>query len=285
MSKIVEIQIDKLTFDCLASGKEEDELVILLHGFPESAYMWRNLIEDISALGFYCIAPHTRGYSKGARPKGKKHYTLEKLSKDVMDIAKYAGRDKFHLIGHDWGAGIGWKVVHDHPGAILSWTGLSVPHIQAFFEAVMNDEQQRKMSRYIKDFQWPFIPEFLIRKNNFEAFRKLWKKSSKDEVEEYLSIFRDKYALTAALNYYRSNFKLLKKSAHTPILGDIEVPTLFIWGEKDVAIGPACVEKGHSFMKGHYQFLKVDGGHWLMQSRYSEIKPIILAHLERFRAK
>jgi len=207
MSTKRQIKIDSLTFDCRVAGKKEDELVILLHGFPESAYMWLGLMKDISALGFYCIAPNQRGYSNGARPTGKKHYTLEKLAKDIIDIAKAIGKKKFHLIGHDWGAGVGWKVVHDHPDSILSWTGISVPHIQAFFEAIINDKAQRKMSRYINTFQWPILPEMKIRKNDFEIFRKLWKNSSKAEIEDYLYIFRGKKALTAALNYYRSNDK------------------------------------------------------------------------------
>jgi pimeloyl-ACP methyl ester carboxylesterase len=187
------------------------------------------------------------------------------------------------LVGHDWGAGIGWKVAHDYPNSILSWTGISVPHLQAFGEAIVKDSEQNRMSQYIKSFQWPFLPEKMIRKNDFELFKKLWKHSSKAEIEDYLSVFRDKKKLTAALNYYRSNYKLLKKAAKSQILGEINVATLFIWGEKDMAIGSVAVENGHKFMKNDYVFLKLDAGHWLIQTKYQEIKSALSEHLLKYK--
>jgi pimeloyl-ACP methyl ester carboxylesterase len=248
MNKVISITANNLTFDCRVSGNPDDELVILLHGFPESAYMWKDLMEEISKQGFYCLAPNLRGYSIGARPNGKKAYSIDKLVDDVLGIVRFAGRDKFHLIGHDWGTVIGWQLVHDHPELILSWSGMSIPHTQAFGEAVVNDEQQRQMIVYMKKFQWPFLPELGIRKNDFAKFRYIWKNCRSDEVEDYLSVFRQKGALTASLHYYRSNYHRLRASAKQQILGDITVPTLFIWGEQDMAVAPAGVEKGHRYM-------------------------------------
>lgn len=186
------------------------------------------------------------------------------------------------MIGHDWGAAIGWQVVHDHPDAILSWTGLSVPHLQAFFEAIATDKDQQNKSRYMYAFQIPFLPEINIKKNDFKIFRKLWKNSSQPEIEDYLSIFRNKRSLTAALNYYRGNINLVKAAAKAPIMGDISVPTLFLWGEKDVAIGSLSVENGHGFMKDYYKFLKLEAGHFLIQTNYEEIKIAVTEHLSEF---
>jgi pimeloyl-ACP methyl ester carboxylesterase len=179
MQEIIEITFENLTFDCRVAGNKSDALVIFLHGFPETSFMWKDLILDISKLGFYCIAPNLRGYSSKACPSGEKNYTLDKLAKDVIGITKSIGQGKFHLVGHDWGSGIGWKVAHDYPNSILSWTGISVPHLQAFGEAITKDSEQIGMSQYIKSFQWPFLPEKMIRKNDFELFKKLWKHSLK----------------------------------------------------------------------------------------------------------
>ncbi len=224
MTETRKINIDKLEFDCRISGNENDEIVILLHGFPETSFMWKRLMTEIAALGFYCIAPNMRGYSKNACPKGRNHYTIKRISQDILNIVKSIGKDKFHLIGHDWGAVIGWNIVYKNRDKILSWSSLSVPHIQAFRKALLLDQDQKKRSRYIKWFRIPFVSEFRIRKNDFELFRKLWKYSSNEEVEDYLSVFRRKQSLTAALNYYRANFG---KSKSEPI-GDIFVPTLFL---------------------------------------------------------
>jgi len=273
------IRVGNLTFDCRISGNKDDELIILLHGWPESSYMWIDLVKDISRLGFYCVAPNMRGYSNSTILKGKKHYTINKLSQDVLDIVKTFGKQKFHLIGHDWGAVIGWKVVYDHSELILSWSALSIPHIQAFGYAIKNDPIQQKKSQYIKDFQVPFLPEMKIKKNDFELFRKLWKHSSKEEVEDYLLIFRNKKSLTASLNYYRANAKAFADES----IGDIFVPTLFIWGENDIAIGAVGVEESHQYMKGYYKFVKLDAGHWLIQTKYNVIKDEIVNHLLKFK--
>jgi len=150
------IKIDQLEFDCLVSGSEDDELVLLLHGFPESSYVYRNLMEDLSSHGYYCMAPNLRGYSKGARPKGKKNYRIDQLANDVLRMAKKTNKKRFHLIGHDWGSAIGWQVVHDHSNLIISWTGLSVPHPQSFFEAILYDTDQQEKVNTSNYFSSPY---------------------------------------------------------------------------------------------------------------------------------
>ena len=276
---IERIKVRDFVFDCRIAGDSKNEMVVLLHGFPETSHMWIDLMADISGLGFFCVAPNMRGYSKGACPKGKQHYILDKLVQDVLDIAKHFGKEKFHLIAHDWGAVIGWGLVHDNPMKILSWTALSVPHLKGFGEAILNDADQQKKSQYIKNFQTPFLPELRIRQHNFELFKKLWKYSSIEEQEDYLTVFRNKKSLTAALNYYRSNFKLLISNAY----GKVKAPTLFIWGENDMAIGAVSVENSHKFMTGYYKFLKLDAGHWLIQTEYKVIKKAITEHLIKFK--
>jgi pimeloyl-ACP methyl ester carboxylesterase len=279
MEETTKIKIDNLIFDCRTDGNKEDELIIFLHGFPETSYMWKKLMSSFSENGFYCIAPNLRGYSKGACPKGKKHYSLDKLAKDVLDISEFLNKPKFHLVGHDWGAAIGWKVVHDYKDRILSWTGISVPHLQAFGKAIVVDQEQSKMSQYIKNFQLPYLPEIQIRKNDFRVFKKLWKNSDSNEIDDYLEVFGNPKQLTASLNYYRSNYKLLKKAAKNQILGNIHIPTLFIWGNKDIAIGSYSVSENHQYMKSDYEFIELKSGHWLIQTNYPELKDAITKHI------
>ena len=202
MQETIKVKINDFIFDCRTDGDKENELVIFLHGWPETSYMWKKLMSSFSEKGFYCVAPNLRGYSKEACPNGKKHYSLNKLAKDVLDISKFLNKPKFHLVGHDWGAVIGRKLVHD----------------------------KRKMSQYVRAFQWPYLPEIKIRKNDFALFKKLWRNSALDEIEAYLKVFRNKKQLTASLNYYRSNYKLLKKAGNDKILGEINVCQRFVFG-------------------------------------------------------
>jgi len=102
MEETLKVKVDSLIFDCRTNGNKENELVIFLHGWPETSYMWKKLMSSFSENGFYCVAPNLRGYSKGACPRGKNHYGLGKLTKDILDISKYLNKPKFHLVGHDW---------------------------------------------------------------------------------------------------------------------------------------------------------------------------------------
>jgi pimeloyl-ACP methyl ester carboxylesterase len=275
MTESKEITLGTLRFDCRVAGSETDELVLLLHGFPETSIMWLPLLKDLASKGFYCLAPNMRGYSKNACPKRKKEYSIDKLGKDVLAMAKALGKETFHLIAHDWGAVIGWYLAATQPKAVVSYTALSVPHLKGFFNALEMDADQQERSKYIKMLVVPFVAEYTIRKNDFKLFRKLWKHSNEEELEDYLTTFREKKVLTAALNYYRANFG----KSRTEDIEDIEVPTLFIWGNHDMAIGAKGVSLGHQYIKGPYTFLELDAGHWLMQTVYSQIKPAILNHL------
>nr|WP_299383471.1 alpha/beta hydrolase [Allomuricauda sp.] len=281
MDKIVEVNVGNLVFDCRTMGNSGDESILFLHGFPETSHMWKKLMSSFAEKGYYCVAPNLRGYSKGACPKGKKHYHIELLAGDILAISKALNLSRFHLVGHDWGAVIGWKVVHDHPELILSWTALSVPHIQAFGKAIVEDAEQRKMSQYVRDFQWPYLPERNIRKNDFKLFKRLWKYSDPKEVEDYLKVFRNPRQLTAALNYYRANYAHLKKASKGGILGHIQRPTLFIYGNRDLAIGSYAVKESHPYMKNEYEYLELEAGHWLIQTCYDEIEKAIAAHINR----
>ena len=273
------INANNYKFDCRVSGSIKDELVILLHGFPETSYMYKDLIKDISDSGYYCIAPNLRGYSEGARPQGRDNYTLDKLVNDVLSMINHTGKDKIHLIGHDWGAVIGWQIAHDHPNKLLSWTALSVPHTNSFFNAILNDKEQKKKSYYMWLFQIPILPEFCLKFMNLKILRGLWSFHSKQEINDYTQILKQKGALTAAVNYYRANLKLKRIAKKGEILGDIHVPTLFIWGKYDTSVGSTAAKNCSAYIKADYHFLELKTDHWIIQKKYIEAKNSILDHL------
>jgi pimeloyl-ACP methyl ester carboxylesterase len=96
------VEANGLRFRCQLAG-ERGEPVMLLHGFPETAAMWRELMPVLAQAGYRCIAPDQRGYSPGARPVAVDAYDIACLTRDVAEIAKAVGFERFHLIGHDWG--------------------------------------------------------------------------------------------------------------------------------------------------------------------------------------
>ena len=269
-----ELVANNMTFRCRFAGGS-GEPVILLHGFPETSHMWVDLLARLEAAGYRCMAPDQRGYSPGARPDGIQNYRYEDIASNVIALADAWGVDKFHLVGHDWGAGAGWSAVALYPERIVSWSALSVPHVGAFGRAIREDADQAQRSTYVTFFQEPGVAEAALSANDFAGLKNIWSASSEEERREYLSVFTQPGALTGALNWYRGSGGIAPSDA----FGDVETPTLLIWGNQDSAIGRAAVENSAQFMKGPYTFVELDAGHWLIQEKFEAVSGAIMAHL------
>jgi pimeloyl-ACP methyl ester carboxylesterase len=273
-TSIREISANGFTFRCREAGTT-GEPIILLHGFPETSHMWVDLLPKLEAAGYRCLAPDQRGYSPGARPEGVENYGYQAIASDVFALADAWGVDRFHLVGHDWGAGAGWAAVAVDPSRIVSWSALSVPHVGAFGRAIREDPDQAQRSTYITFFQEPGVAEAALSANDFAGLQNVWSASSAEEKAEYLSVFREPGALTGALNWYRGSSGIQPDN----LFGDVFTPTLLVWGNKDQAIGRVGVDNARPLMKGPYTFLELDAGHWLIQEKFDEVSDAILAHL------
>ncbi|MBA4179681.1 MAG: alpha/beta hydrolase [Anaerolinea sp.] len=274
-----EIAANGFVFRCREAGKPGGTPVILLHGFPETSHMWLPLMPVLADGGYRVLAPDQRGYSPGARPEGIDNYTYATIASDVIALADAVGFGRFHLVGHDWGAGAGWAVVAQYPERVISYVALSVPHVGAFGRAIREDADQAKRSTYITFFQEPGVAEAALSADGFAGLKNVWSQSSEEEKAEYLAVFSQPGALTGALNWYRGS-RGIDPEADATRFGDVYTPTLLIWGNQDTAIGRKGVEDAAAFMKGPYRFVEMDAGHWLIQEKTAEVTAEILAHLK-----
>jgi pimeloyl-ACP methyl ester carboxylesterase len=273
--EIKEIKANGMTFYCRVCGLDNDgEPVILLHGFPESSYMWENILKFLAAQGYRCLAPDLRGYSIKARPQSVKNYRIDKIASDVVELAHALGFEKIHLVAHDWGAGCGWTVVELCPDLVNSWSVLSVPHMEAWYKAKKNNCDQIKLSWYITLFQLPIIPELLLGiATSIPYFHKfIWKESN---TTAYLDIFRKFSGRRSIINWYRANYKL-------PIsYGKVSIPTMLIWGNKDIAFARSGIEDTKNYMQTtRYKLVEIDAGHTLVQEVPFRVKDEILKHIQ-----
>src|SRR4051812_2592536 len=99
-----------MTFLAYAHGPADGRPVLLLHGFPETSTCWRRVMESLAAAGYRAVAVDQRGYSPGARPTGVAAYEITELVDDVVGWLDALGLDRVDLVGHDWGAAVGWAV-------------------------------------------------------------------------------------------------------------------------------------------------------------------------------
>lgn len=274
------VSANGMSFSVNLRGSNEDTPVILLHGFPESAVMWDKLLDELAANNFYAIAPNQRGYSSGARPSGIKPYELSKLVSDVIAIADELKIPKFHLIAHDWGAGVGWQLAAEYPERVASYVAISVPHIDSFGRAYREDPDQYESSDYIRFFQKALLPEFVLAQSDYENLKAVWNVHEALEIEHYLRILKQENALTSAINWYRANFPAFEVGLN---IGPVAVPTTFIWGNKDHALKRSGVAGTRDLVTSEYQFIEMDAGHWIIQEKYDELRSHLLDHLIKYK--
>jgi pimeloyl-ACP methyl ester carboxylesterase len=249
--------------------------LILLHGFPETSIMWQPLLVNAAKAGYQVVAFDQRGYSPGARPDGRDQYKVVDLISDVLAVADAVGFEDFHLVGHDWGSAVGWSIVLQHPSRVQSWTSLSIPHIASFGEALANDPEQQKKSSYMALFWTPVLPEAILSFSDFSVLRNvMYGQHGEATKQEYMAVFREPGAMTSALNWYRA-----PNTANDSTSPDVDLPVLFIWGNKDPAVGRVAVDLQRQYLKGPFEEIELDAGHWLMESHPSEVSEAVLKHI------
>jgi pimeloyl-ACP methyl ester carboxylesterase len=278
-----------------------DKLVILLHGFPEFWYSWRH---QLPVLGerYHVIAPDMRGYNLSDKPPRVEDYRVDVLVEDVIGLIKNFGVDRAAIVAHDWGAGVAWKVAEKHPTRVSRLAILQVPPAAAWRANITVAQLLR--SWYMFLFQLPRFPEWLIRRKNFATLDKMFKESvarkntfTNADIELYKEALARPGALTASLNYYRANVRTMmtgsrKKRRAEQAIGSetqgqpaktsarIRVPTLFIYGEQDVALIPATVRGIGRFIDAPYVELRIaDSGHWVQNEAAAEVNAALLAFL------
>ena len=208
-------------------------------------------------------------------------YAIDQLVGDVFAVAKAAGMNDFHLVGHDWGAGVGWAAVIARPEHLLSWTSLSIPHISAFAGALANDPDQRRKSRYMLLFRTPLLPEALLTFNHLELMNKgMYRAMSDVQRAEYDAVFAEPGALTAALNWYRAPAAFSVQAAPK-----VKLPILFIWGNQDPAVSRAAVDAQSQYIEGEFEHHELNAGHWLMEEATDTVNTLILQFLRATDAK
>jgi pimeloyl-ACP methyl ester carboxylesterase len=271
MTRLLRYRHDGWSFDVRDDGPLDGDPVVLLHGFPERGTSWRKVAPLLHQHGLRTYAPDQRGYSAGARPGRRRDYRMPLLVGDVVALLETIGRP-VHLVGHDWGAAVGWAVAAQHPALVRSWTAVSVPHPVAFAKAMVTSTQGLR-SWYMGAFQVPLLPEWL---GGTRLFEDSLRRSGMDE--ESLQRFRTEVvadgALRGGLMWYRA--MLLPGRDATP--GKVRVPTTFVWSDGDVAVGPAGARRTPDLVDAPYDYVELEGvSHWIPTEAPERLAEAIVA--------
>jgi pimeloyl-ACP methyl ester carboxylesterase len=216
-------------------------LVVLLHGFPEFWWSWRNQFAPLAQAGFRVVAPDLRGYNDTDRAGP---YDLDTLAEDVVNLVRHLGEARGIIIGHDWGGTIAWYVAAKHPEVCERTVVLNAPHPLVFEQVIRSSYRQLRRSWYMLFFVLPGLPERRLLKDNARIMKRIYFANSVHRSpfsEEVLRRFREAImkpgAATAALGYYRAALRTaISRSGDIARLPIINQPTLLIWGKDDPAL-------------------------------------------------
>lgn len=270
-------------FTVRTAGPAEGPPVVLLHGFPETGDMWRGLMDRLAAAGYRCVAPDLRGYSAASRPEGVEHYSLDCMVQDVRALARELGLGRFHVVGHDAGGGVAWRLAALYPGEVLSLCALSASHPQSFAEIWNRGEAAPGVVQFQRDILTPGQAESVWSADNFAVLRSFWTAASPLQKAVYLQTFAEPGALTATLNHFRTvAVQYLAPEGPARYTPPVERPALLLWGRRDPMMSEAEIPNNRNHVRGPFETVGLDAGHWLVDEVPDAIASHVLDHLAQW---
>jgi len=258
--KYIETNGIKLHAMIIGSG----EPLILIHGFPDFWYGWRFIIQGLKDK-YRLIVPDCRGYNLSDKPEGVENYIMEYLIEDIKELSKELQLNKFNLAGHDWGGAIAWAFAEKYPKLLNKLIICNSPHPKIYAKLLRNDEDQRKSSEYMLKFIKPdsenistaqdlqFLKLFLFGHARYTH--------TEFDKQKYIEAWSQPRAITSGLNYYRAMYKF---NFEVDLTGIIKVPTLVIWGMRDIALTPKLIEPLPDYIKDLKIITVENASHWIL---------------------
>jgi haloalkane dehalogenase len=230
--------------------------ILLLHGYPMSSYLWRNVMPHAADAGWRAVAPDLPGFGDSpADPPG----TWERQIEHVERFRQALGLDRLALGVHDWGGLIGLRWACDHPDAV-----------SALFITDTGFFPDGRWHGMAKSLRTEGEGEQLLDNINRDLFGMALRQISPglpgDAVEEYWKAFADGDRRQGHLDLYRSG-DFSKLEPYDGRLGRLAVPALIVWGAKDEFAPVGGAHRFHRQIPGARLVVLDDAGHYLMEDR------------------
>jgi epoxide hydrolase 4 len=268
-----------------------DRLALCLHGFPECWYSWRHQMPLLARLGYRVWAPDLRGYGESDRPRGVHNYGIETLMNDVGGLIDAAGARSTLLLAHDWGGVVAWYFAMRRLRPLDRLVLMNIPH-PAIMERELRTWRQLCRSWYALFFQIPWLPELLMRAQDYRAIRGAFSAGVADPSRfppDVLQVYRDNAArpgaLTAMLSYYRAIVRGggdRQRAFGYPV---IDTPTLLIWGENDIALSKETTYGTERYVSNLTLRYLPGVSHWVQQEAPEAVNAMLEAWLGEERSE
>jgi len=267
-----------ITLSCRAAGERGKPVLVFLHGFPEAAFVWDELLEHFAARGFRCIAPNLRGYEKSSQPSDVQQYRPKYIMQDIAALIEAEGAPIECLVAHDWGGAVAWNLANQKPELIKRLAIINSPHPGTFLRELKTNPQQQAASAYMNFLIRADAEKLLLEddcRRLLEFFMRLGgeKWMTPTLKQQYRDVWQT--SLTGGLNYYRAS-PLRPAREGDPAVANIElpremltidVPTLVLWAMEDTALLPSLVEGLEEYIP-KLTLERVPGAtHWIIHER------------------
>ena len=275
------LETNGIRLHTVLAGQKSAVPVILLHGFPENWRCWIHQIPALVEAGFRVIVPDQRGYNLSDKPQGIKSYRVDELVKDILGLIDTLEYQKVNLVGHDWGAIVSWMLAYEHPERLQRLGILNVPHPLVMHRFVRRDFEQIRRSWYVFFFQLPWLPEMGMRADDWRGAIRALRGSGKihtftnEDIEKYKKAWSQPGAMTAMINWYRA----IRYQARFPRQMQIKVPTLILWGMKDVALTHRMARPSIDYCDDGKLIFFPDATHWVQHEAADEVNHYLIDFL------
>lgn len=208
--------------------KGSGPLVVMIHGFPDYWYTWRQQIPAL-AENHQVVAIDQRGYNWSDQPEGIESYAMNLLVDDVLAVVRHFERDQAIIVGHDWGGMVAWQFAMRYPEVTNKLIILNLPHPNGLQRELASNPEQQKNSAYARFFQTAEASK-LVKVDSLVG----WVKDPSAK-EKYLAALK-RSSMEGMLNYYKANYPREPYTAPSGPGPRVQCPVLMFHGLKDKAL-------------------------------------------------
>jgi pimeloyl-ACP methyl ester carboxylesterase len=280
---VLDVPVDdgQLALTVRDRGPRRGEVALLLHGFPQDGSCWDAVATHLHAAGLRTLVPDQRGYSGGSRSRRVGDYDLDHLVSDALAVLDAVGCRRAHVVGHDWGGAVSWELASRHAERLTSATILSTPHPAALAEAVLRSPVQAVKSWYTVAFQVPLLPELFLSRSLSLVLRASGLPEA--DARRYTAGLGSPADLSGPLDWYRAAARRALDPRRPSSTGPSLVPTTYLWGRNDPALGRRAAERTADHVAAPYRFVELDEGHWLPERRPVEVAEAVVRQVDLLR--
>jgi pimeloyl-ACP methyl ester carboxylesterase len=272
------VRVGQYDFFVVDEGPSDGKPVLLLHGFPDSAQLWRMQVPALAEAGYRVIAPDLRGFGRSAKPQAVEEYALPLLVGDVVGLLDVLDVGRSAVVAHDWGAAVGWAMAAMLPGRVERLAALSVGHPTGYFSGGID---QLEKSWYMLWFLLPGVAEAGLTADNWSFLRQFARGAG--DVDRWVAhCAADPGNLTAMLNWYRANIDPAAFAGGPALeLPPVSCPVLGIWSDGDVYCNEKQMMDSERFVSGSWRYARIAGAsHWIPVDAPDRLNALLLEFLE-----